>query len=287
MKRAIAGIIAVLGLSASAPQDSKNAIQWTKTWAEALTEAGARNVPIYLTIHKDACGDCLSVEKGTYPNPVVITAAKNLVCVVAHAGAKVWETNHGSTEIKQGKDKIKMCKIYAGIACADHVEVSKERIAQIFGNKVYATPHHLFYNPKGEELSRSSGTVSPQQLAKDFADALAKVEGTHVAKEDYDKVMVSVREGQAAVKKDEIKKAIAAFQKAAKHENPRLKALADKELEALQVSGEARVEAAIKAMGTSEEDGKKELKKVADEYPPLDCAKKAAEILRVMGEAGR
>jgi hypothetical protein len=52
MKRAAIALAAVLSLSA-APQQEKPSIVWAKSWENALAEATARNVPIYLTIHKD------------------------------------------------------------------------------------------------------------------------------------------------------------------------------------------------------------------------------------------
>lgn len=52
MKRVLAALLAVLGLSATSPQE-KPSMAWSKTWAEALAEASVRNVPIYYTVHKD------------------------------------------------------------------------------------------------------------------------------------------------------------------------------------------------------------------------------------------
>lgn len=52
MKRVAAAFVAVLGLSASPPQE-KPTMLWAKTWADAVEEAKIRNVPIYYTVHKD------------------------------------------------------------------------------------------------------------------------------------------------------------------------------------------------------------------------------------------
>jgi hypothetical protein len=227
------------------------------------------------------------VEKGTYPNPAVVTASKNFVCVVGHAGAKVWETNHGSREIKQGTDKVKVCKLYSGITCADHVEIFKERAHPVFKNKTFETPHHLYFTPNGEEMKRNFGVFSPQDMVKEFNDILAKVPGTHISKDDYEGARTQVNQGAAHVKKDEIKKAIAVFTALTKHKNEMLRPMGQRELDALEASGGARVEAAIQTMGSNEEEGKKELKKVAEEYVPLACAKKAEEVLRLMAEKGR
>src|SRR5688572_30017790 len=125
MKRAFAALAALLSLSGSAPQD-KGPIVWTKSWSEALEEAAIRNVPIYFTVHMDGCGHCIAVEKTAYPNAAVTAAAKNMVCVVGHGGAKDFPTKHGDKEIKVGGEKVRVCKIYAGITCNDHVEAFKE-----------------------------------------------------------------------------------------------------------------------------------------------------------------
>jgi hypothetical protein len=227
------------------------------------------------------------VEKSTYPNPAVVAASKNMVCVVGHAGHKGWETNHGSRDVKRGADKVKMCRHYTDIVCIDHVETFKQLTPKLFGNKAFDMPHHIFYSPAGEELRRSSGVVEAKQLAQEFAEALAKVTGNFVAKDEYEAAKTQVAGGLALVKKDEIKKAIDVFTKLTKHKNERLAAMGMKELHALDAGGSARVDAAIQALQSSEEEGKKELKKVADEYQPLACAKKAQEVLKLMAEKGR
>jgi hypothetical protein len=129
------------------------------------------------------------VERTAYPNPAVVAASKNLVCVVGHAGTGAknsWDTNHGSKEIKQGTEKIKVCKLYNSLVCSDHVEIFKDRVPAIFGDKVFPTPTHVYYSPAGEELSRVPGAITPQALAKDMNDAVAKISGNHISKDDYD-----------------------------------------------------------------------------------------------------
>ncbi|HTF56267.1 MAG TPA: hypothetical protein VK661_03290 [Planctomycetota bacterium] len=47
------GLLALLSLSATQQQQQQGSIIWAKSWAEAVKEATARNVPICFTIHKD------------------------------------------------------------------------------------------------------------------------------------------------------------------------------------------------------------------------------------------
>ena len=233
------------------------------------------------------------MERTAYPNPAVVAASKNLVCVVAHAGTGAknsWDTSHGMKEIKQGTEKVKVCKIYgASLVCSDHVEIFKERVPAVYGDKTFPTPFHIYYSPAGEELSRVEGAVTPQKLAEDMAAALARVTGNHVGKDDYEATKAQVSTAKAHVKKDEIKKAIELFTKITKHKNEMLRPVGQKELDALESSGHARVQTALQTLETNngEEAAKKELKKVAEEYVPLPCAKEAAEILRLMAEKGR
>ncbi|HZN62046.1 MAG TPA: hypothetical protein VFC90_06540 [Planctomycetota bacterium] len=232
------------------------------------------------------------MERSAYPNPAVVTASKNLVNVVAHAGTGArnsWDTNHGTKEIKQGTEKVKVCRLYNSLVCSDHVEIFKERLPVVYGDKTFPTPFHIYYSPAGEELFRSEGAVTAQQLAKEMTDALAKVPGNHISKDEYDGAKKELSGGAALVKKDEIKKAIELFTKMTKHKNEMLRPMGQKELDALEASGHARVQAALQTLENQggEEPAKKELKKVADEYPPLPCAKEAAEILRLMAEKGR
>lgn len=288
MKRTLAALAALLSLSASVPQEKS--ILWTKSWAEALEEASIRNVPIYFTVHQDGCKECISVEKTAYPNAEVVSASRNMVCVVGHTGAsKDFSTNHGTKEIKVGGEKVKVCKIYPGIACSDHVEAFKERAQALFKGAKFATPHHIYFSPAGEEWARNAGGKAPGELAREFGEMLAKVNGTHVAKDEYDGAKSQIETGRSLVKKDEIKKAIESFTKVAKHKNERLQVLGTREMDALGAAGDARFQAAMQTMESQngEEKAKKELKKLADEYAPLACAEKAKEILRQMEEKGR
>lgn len=59
MRRALAAVLAALGLSAAAPQDAPDApppppapqsILWSRTWEGALREAEIRNVPIFILV---------------------------------------------------------------------------------------------------------------------------------------------------------------------------------------------------------------------------------------------
>ena len=54
MRTAVLGGLAVglAGLAHAAPAN-KPAVQWAKSWEEAVEEAKARNVPIFVSFHMD------------------------------------------------------------------------------------------------------------------------------------------------------------------------------------------------------------------------------------------
>jgi len=226
-------------------------------------------------------------EKGTYPNAAAVAASKNVVFIVGHLGAKNWDTNHGSKEIKKGAEKVKVCKIYSSITCDDHVTIGKEKAGDFFGDKVFATPTHIFCEPSGKEMTRRAGAITAPELVKEVEAAVAKITGPKMSKEEYDTALSSIKQGQDLVKKDEIKKAIEAFTKLSKSPNEKVHALGEQELKSLDESGTARFDAAVLLLESNEEQGKKELVKIAKEYPPLACAKKAEEVLKLMAEKGR
>lgn len=45
--------IGLAGLAGATPPDEKPNIFWAKSWESAKAEATARNVPIFVTFHKD------------------------------------------------------------------------------------------------------------------------------------------------------------------------------------------------------------------------------------------
>jgi hypothetical protein len=45
--------VGLAGLAGATPPDEKPNIYWAKSWESAKAEAMARNVPIFVTFHKD------------------------------------------------------------------------------------------------------------------------------------------------------------------------------------------------------------------------------------------
>lgn len=201
---------------------------------------------------------------------------------MGHLGHKGVKTTHGSKEIKKGKDKVKVCKIYTTITCEEHIEIAQAKWTDFFGEQRVALPQHVFVDAAGKEFTRRAGSMSAQDLAKEITDTSAKIEGDKVPKGDYEAARTAIQDGLEAVKAEEIKKAIAAFTKVTKSPHSRLHPLGEGQLQNLQVSGDARIEAAVQLTGTNLEEAKKTLRKIADDFKPLECATKAAELLKAI-----
>jgi hypothetical protein len=46
-------LVAAMGLAGAAPNDERPCIRWAASWDAAKAEAAARNVPIFVSFHKD------------------------------------------------------------------------------------------------------------------------------------------------------------------------------------------------------------------------------------------
>src|SRR5690349_19171511 len=64
----------------------KDGVYWSKTWNEALKEAGGRNVPIFIAFHKDGSEDCDAMA-ALYRDKRFIECSRMWVNVVVHAGS--------------------------------------------------------------------------------------------------------------------------------------------------------------------------------------------------------
>lgn len=45
--------VGLAGLAGATPPEERPSINWAKSWEAAVEEATARNVPIFVTFHKD------------------------------------------------------------------------------------------------------------------------------------------------------------------------------------------------------------------------------------------
>lgn len=205
-----------------------------------------------------------------YPDPKLIEASKNVVNVVQHN-----ETAHGEREIPMGKEKVKVCTVYGTIPCSAHT--GNGNAVGKFVNGSFGVPLTIFCDPTGKELFRKTGAMGGGEVAKQMQEALAKVPGEHAPLSAWQQAKKDIAEGDAAFEKGDLKKAVECYGKPAKFRIKALKELSEKSLAPVIAKIEQMLKDALALENVEEK--KKALKKIADDFKPLEVAAKAKKEL--------
>jgi len=270
MKRTILAAALILSVAPAAlPQQSKKlpapgtAVEWVGDWDAALKEAAARNVPIVLTIHKDLCPRCKAMEEETLRNAKVVELSRSFVMVVAHK-----DTDHGSTEALRGREKIKLCNDYGSIPCETHVKgwsaVGK------FINGTFGTPTTVFCDATGKEISRHEGDPGTAEMLKKMNEALSKVDGEKIPQGLWSQAGQMRADADAALEKDDLKKAADLYGKIGKIKGATFKAMSQDGLKKVDERAAGDLKVALEL--PDPEKKKAALKKLADDVKGLPIA---------------
>jgi hypothetical protein len=245
-------------------------IDWKGDWDAAVEEAAARNVPIHLAALMDNCPVCKAMSDSAFTDPRIIELSRSFVNVLAHN-----ETTHGDHDAVVGKEKVKLCNEYATIPCSLHRKgwsaVGK------FINGTFVAPMTLFADPAGREIGKAEGGLSPNDLLKKMNDMLAKVPGDHIHSSLWQAARRLVSDTDGWLAKGEPRKAAECLVKLAKLKGAPIKAIADEAAERANEAGRRALQAAL-ALGADEEK-KKALRKVVDDYKPLEVSAEAKKEL--------
>lgn len=186
----------------------------------------------------------------SFGDPRVIELSKSFVNVIANS-----DTGHG-------QDEKKLCKKYKTVPCSVHQRGMYAGKAFFPGNA--KVPTTVFCDPAGKELFRKTGRLAPADLVKEMQTALAKVPGDRATLSQW-KLLA---EGKSALEKGEYRKSIEIYTKAAK--SKRLKTQADEGLARVNEKGEELLKEAT---------DKTAIRKIADEFKPLEVSAKARKEL--------
>jgi len=268
-------LILAAGQAASAQQSKKplapgQGIEWQGDWALAVKEATARNVPIIITIHKDLCPRCKAMEEETLRNAKVIELSRSFVNVVAHR-----DIAHGSTEALRGRDKVMICNDYGNIPCEVHVK-GWGAIGQ-FISGTFGTPTTVFCDPSGKELFRHEGDPGSAEMIKKMNDALSKVSGDKVSQSLWSQALQLRTDADAALEKDDVRKASETYAKLGKLKGAPFKAMAQEGLQKLDEKGGEVLKAALALENV--EQKKAALRKIAEDFKGLPVAGEAKKEL--------
>jgi len=266
----------VLILLCAGPQSKKKdwlpgqGIDWKGDWDAAVEEAAARNVPIHLAALMDNCPICKTMSDSAFTDPRIIELSRSFVNVLAHN-----ETTHGDHDAVVGKEKVKLCNEYVTIPCSLHRQgwsaVGK------FVNGTFLAPMSLFTDPAGREIGKAEGGLSANDLFKKMNDILAKVPGDHIPSAPWQTARRLVSDSDAWLAKGEPRKAAECLAKLFKMKGAPLKAMADEAAERANEAGRKALQAAL-ALGADDEK-KKALRKVVDDYKPLEVSAEAKKEL--------
>jgi hypothetical protein len=214
------------------------------------------------------------MSETSYTDPKVIEMSRNFVNIVAHQ-----ETSHGDRELLVGREKKKLCAEYFNIPCSVHVK-GYEAAGKFFQG-TFTTPTTVFADPGGVELSRKVGGLSAGELVKAMNEALAKVNGEKIGLPVWFMMKQLVAETDAALAKNDAKKAVEAASRIGKLGKSSVFRDASKEsLDKVADHGKSALEAALALEKL--EDRKKALQKVVDSYKPLPVSDEAkAELAKL------
>jgi hypothetical protein len=108
-----------------------------------------------------------------------------------------------------------------------------------------------------------------------------------ISKPDYDAFMDKFDVAEYARSKKELRKAIDRYVDLSKHEIRRLADLAEQPLREINDEGMAHVTEAERIAWENPARARESLKLVMSKYAPLDCSKKAEELLKKLAEKAR
>jgi len=211
------------------------------------------------------------MSDSTFTDPKVIELSRNFVNVIAHS-----ETAHGDRDAVVGKEKTKLCNEYGNIPCSVHTKGWSTAVGK-FINGTFGTPTTIFADPKGKEIGKAEGGLSAKDLISKMNDALAKVPGDHIPTTLWQTARRLVADSDGWLAKNEPKKATECLVKLGKIKGAPIKAIADEAVERANEAGRKALQAAL-ALGADEEK-KKALKKVIDDYKPLEVSVEAKKEL--------
>jgi hypothetical protein len=198
----------------------------------------------------------------------------------------ILDQKHGSTSVMVNGRKEKRCSIVPAMTCEEHFKIAD----YAFLNGYPSSDGQVFvnvWNNQGKRPTKPVQNPGSEGYIKIVEEALAKIDGPTISKPDYDAFMVQMDAAKAAEEKRDIHKSIEILLKAAKYPIAKLAAMADERLREINEQGSLHVAEAERLVSENLSKSKETLKRVSKEYAPLECSKKAAEVLKRLTEKAK
>ncbi|MBI3856927.1 MAG: hypothetical protein HY293_14665 [Planctomycetes bacterium] len=210
------------------------------------------------------------MSESTFTDPKVIELSKSFVNVIAHS-----ETTHGTHDVPVGKETLKLCNEYFNIPCSVHTKGAS--VMGKFFQGTFGTPSTVFADPTGKEISKVTGGLSGGELIKKMNEALTKVPGEKIHLAMWQAARKCVADTESFLEKGDSKKAVDAVVRLGKMKGAGFKTMTE---EATTKANEAGRKALKEALALENvEDKKKALKKIVEDYKPLEVSLEAKKEL--------
>ena len=197
----------------------------------------------------------------------------------------ILDQKHGNTYVNVNGRKEKRCSIVPSMTCEEHFKVADYAFLNGFASSTGQVFVAVF-NKNGKLPNKPAGNPGGEGYVKIVEAALKKIDGYSIHKLDYDAFMVQLDAAEAARGKD-LRKAIDLLVKAAANPQAGLAALAHQKMGEIDVEGSAHVAEAERLSKENPAKGKDALKQLIAKYAPLDCSKRAEEILKKLNDKGK
>ncbi len=139
------GFRCVVRRGAGLPIPPDEPLRFAHTWAAALAEARARNVPLLLSLQYDTCGQCDRTKVGLFRDPEFIRGC-NERCVLA-----VGHVSNDGADDPHPENVDGGCTLYPGITCFEHIDLFYDGLKRVDGFSV--SPGNFLLDPRTDDAS--------------------------------------------------------------------------------------------------------------------------------------
>jgi hypothetical protein len=225
--------------------------------------------------------ECQGALGSVHKSKMSIEASLKVVNVVG-----ILDQKHGSVNVNVNGRKEKRCSIVPGMTCEEHFNIADYAFLNGYPSS-YGQVFVNYWTSAGKRPTKPVGNPGAEGYVKIVEEALAKIDGPTIPKPDYDSFMAQMDVAKRAQDKRETRKAIDLHLKASKNPHARLAGLANEQLAMINDEGGQHLAEAERTASESVVKAKDMLKQVIERYSPLDCAKKATDLLKRLIDKGK
>lgn len=220
--------------------------------------------------------ECQGALASVHRNQPAIEASLKVVNVVG-----ILDQAHGSSYVMVNGRKEKRCSIFPTMTCEEHFKIADYAFLNGFASSDGQKQVLIcVFNSQGKRPGKWIHNPGGEGYVKMVEDAVKKIDAQTISKPVYDAFMAQMDAAKQLQDKHELRKAIDILLKASQHEIKRLGGIADERVREINEEGSGRV---TEAEGQATKDlakAKEALKQVIRDYAPLDCSKRAEEVLK-------